>query len=572
MAKLYIKSMIWNILLYILFEGLSASPVTVQFTAIGEKIQMTCPDNQSSSWQKFDTGDILASCENGNAAIKKSLFHRINVTDDCQNLTIKDFKIEDVGQYRCFVTYPDAKEPMYGFDIQIRSVTIVEANNSSEIKRREGENITLTCSIHGAQQNTVVYWTVGGTILRSNKSKYVIYQFTAKPSDHMKQFVCFANSSENSYFLEAKVQLSLIFKPDVKVVSYPSPPTVQKGHGITLVCQDESGNDEIINSFSWNQHGRLLNNNTKTLQIVRADSDVTGEYTCTVKNIAGEDCDVVNVTVTYSPVVQNYNVTFKTNDGPITLKCEAKGVPNTYKFSEWRHFTHNDQLVRTIQGYTNGTLILPHQELTYENSGIYICNVTNGIPDEDGLVWKAGKVEVIIEGIPVLVNPGKHIFIGNFDDTSSVTVFVLSSSNVLKADWFDERQMLLNTSTCSPSVTKTDFFGNLFKVPSYKCVYWIQTTKKEDFQNYTVNIENQFGEIAFNFSLVSANEMSSSGTKYIGFVLVFTFTVCILFTWWRLRKAKRQDYQRSRENEQQIQGVGVIVNNLYGSAADLHGS
>lgn len=98
-------------------------------------------------------------------------------------------------------------------------------------------------------------------------------------------------------------------------------------------------------------------------------------------------------------MVQNYNVTFTINDRPIALKCEANGAPKTYKFSEWRHYTYTDQLVRTLQGYTNGTLILPnHEDLTYEDSGIYICNVTNEIQDEDGHVWKAGQVEVIIEG------------------------------------------------------------------------------------------------------------------------------------------------------------------------------
>ncbi|VDI33012.1 Hypothetical predicted protein [Mytilus galloprovincialis] len=276
-----------------------------------------------------------------------------------------------------------------------RTLTIVEANNSSIIKRKEGENITLTCSINGAHADTLVYWSVRGTILKTNMSTYLTYQFVAKPSDHLKQFVCNANSSEDSYVLKAKIQLSLILKPNVTVVSHPSPPTVRKGHNITLLCQDKSGNGEMINNFVWNQPGRLLNTNTSTLQIVRAQSDVTGEYICLVKNVAGEDIDVVNVTVIYPPVVQNYNMTFTINDRPIALKCEANGAPNKYKFSEWRHYTHNDQLVRTLQGYTNGTLILPHHEdITFEESGIYICNVTNEVQDEDGHVWKVGKVEV----------------------------------------------------------------------------------------------------------------------------------------------------------------------------------
>lgn len=92
--------------------------------------------------------------------------------------------------------------------------------------------------------------------------------------------------------------LKLTVKPRVMVVSHPSPPMVRKGQNITLLCQEESLNVKIINRFSWLQNGRLLNNNINKLQIVRADSDVTGVYLCNVKNIAGEDFDVVKVTVT----------------------------------------------------------------------------------------------------------------------------------------------------------------------------------------------------------------------------------------------------------------------------------
>ncbi|CAC5424086.1 unnamed protein product [Mytilus coruscus] len=530
---------------FVYLLGILTSPVIEQFTDIGKMIQLTCPDKKPDTWQKLESEDILASCEHGNVMFNTSILHKIHITKDCQNLTIKVFKKEDIGIYRCYISSLDAAVQMYDFDINIRSITIVEANHSSNIKRKEGEYVKLTCLLHGGQPDTVVYWTVGGTILMTNKSAYVTYQFTAMSTDHLKQFVCNANS----------------IKPCVTIASHPNPPTVRKGHNITLFCQDGCANDEVTNNFSWTQNGRLINNNTNMLQFIRAHSYVTGEYICIVKNIAGENFDVVNVTVTYSPVVQNYNVTFKTNGGPITLKYEAKGVPNKYKFSGWRHFTHNDQLVRTIQGYKNGTLILPHhadQELTYENSGIYICNVTNGIPDEDGQLWKAGKVVVIIEGKPEkptnircqsTTNQIHVEFHPGFDGGSSQKFIIeYRKASSLAWMWLEIEESF-----------------------NHYCIKNLEPSTKYELRMYARNKQGNstFTDVCIIFS---KDEMSSSGTKYIGFVLLFTITVCILFTWWRLRKAKRHDSQRSRENEQQIQGLGVIVNNLYGSAADIHGS
>lgn len=75
--------------------------------------------------------------------------------------------------------------------------------------------------------------------------------------------------------------------------------------------------------------------------------------------------------------------------------------------------------------------------------------------------------------------------------------------------------MLRNTSTCSSQLTDTEFFGKFFNVPAYKCDYVIQTTTKDDFQNYTVIIENQFGKLEFNFSLESASEYIKKIVKHV---------------------------------------------------------
>lgn len=110
----------------------------------------------------------------------------------------------------------------------------------------------------------------------------------------------------------------------------------------------------------------------------------------------------------------------------------------------------------------------------------------------------------LIPGIPVLVKPRKYEYIGHFNETSRLSIYVLSSSKILKAVWFDESQNYITTSTCVPTVTNVVAFEQQINESSYKCEYVIRNTTEDDFQNYTAVITNHYGQNAFNISLVSA--------------------------------------------------------------------
>lgn len=66
------------------------------------------------------------------------------------------------------------------------------------------------------------------------------------------------------------------------------------------------------------------------------------------------------------------------------MTCEAKGEPQTYHFNTWAHIGHDKQtVIRHLPGEhkQNGsqfTLTL-NDSFTYEDSGYYRCNVSNGI-------------------------------------------------------------------------------------------------------------------------------------------------------------------------------------------------
>lgn len=105
--------------------------------------------------------------------------------------------------------------------------------------------------------------------------------------------------------------------------------------------------------------------------------------------------------IAVSPVVQNETVVFEKSDEPRRIVCNVFGVPDTYTYNLWLHYTYSNQLVRSLDGQTNGTLILPHNDterLMYDDCGIYICNVTNNIPDEYGRLWQVGYITVIVSG------------------------------------------------------------------------------------------------------------------------------------------------------------------------------
>lgn len=90
-----------------------------------------------------------------------------------------------------------------------------------------------------------------------------------------------------------------------------------------------------------------------------------------------------------------------------------------------------------------------------------------------------------------------------------MSLFVLSSSNVTRAEWKAQNRNPNGYGYCSSTVNKTSFHGKLLDVSGYTCVFIIQNTRKEDFQNYTVDFINKNGRNAFNISLISSGKFVS---------------------------------------------------------------
>ncbi|XP_063448091.1 hemicentin-1-like [Mytilus trossulus] len=265
---------------------------SLQYASIGETIRLDCLLEIVQFWRKLTTHFIVAACEGGSPVVHSTISNRIYVSDTCHILTIHNFTKEDVGIYRCFTI-----NTKHDINITLRTLTIVEAKGYSIIQRKEGENVNLTCFMNEAKHDPIMHWRADENVLVSNRSNYVIYRFETQLTDDRKHFVCTANNSRFNHPLKAEVQLNLILKPRVAVISSPPLPTVKKGHTITLSCQEKSGKNGTIDSFFWSHDGKLLSNNSQ-LQFTRTKIADAGMYKCTARNRAGEDSGDIEITVT----------------------------------------------------------------------------------------------------------------------------------------------------------------------------------------------------------------------------------------------------------------------------------
>ncbi|VDI23455.1 Hypothetical predicted protein, partial [Mytilus galloprovincialis] len=339
-------------------------------------------------------------------------------------------------------------------------IKIDEAINSSIIKGYEGRPITVTCTTQGVPSNHALYLAKDDKVMKTGMTPSVMYTFTATIFDNQKEIVCRVKNKKDNYTLRASVRMDLSLKPRVSIVATPNE-TVRKGNHIGLICQVASDKYGTIEHVLWTHNGQVLQNNTLRLNFQNAGSDIAGVYICTAENKVGKNLASLIVTIT----------------------CKS------------------------LEGNASGTLILAEkdpEDVRFEDGGIYICNVTNGIPDDNNNLWTTGKVEVIVKGKPVMTKPEKHIYTGNFNETSSINIFVLSSSSILAADWFNESDNHLGSKTCFSCTTETDFFGKVVSVTAYKCELLIHNTKEKDFQNYTVQISSEFDKSSFHVSLMAA--------------------------------------------------------------------
>ncbi|XP_052105996.1 uncharacterized protein LOC127738697 isoform X2 [Mytilus californianus] len=181
-----------------------------------------------------------------------------------------------------------------------------------------------------------------------------------------------------------------------------------------------------------------------------------------------------------------------------------------YTYGKWEHKSFLNDHIRYLNGTASGILILPLQEkqVRYQDSGIYVCSVSNGVPDEYGKYFQKEQSYVISKGPPVFVKDNKQIQYGDIGKPMDLMVYVQSWLNITNHSVATTVREIQHLKVAIYHIKiKDTFHGQLIHLFGWTIVFRFPESTIDQFQNYTITISNELGSADY------VTELKSQG-KY----------------------------------------------------------
>ncbi|CAG2229364.1 unnamed protein product [Mytilus edulis] len=271
--------------------------------------------------------------------------------------------------------------------------------------KRSSVKLKMYCK-NGIPAATLI-WSKEGLTVSNGSSDTLTYQLTPTRFDHMQNITCYINSDLLKSPLSQTVYLDIQYRPQLKIIRSKNKPIIE-GESLKLCCFSTSNppahcmawyqNNYKVYSWNHNPSSKFEGLNTEIcLRIIQHIENSTGNYVCFAENTIAKSNSRNN-----PPDVK---VTYKISEQRISLHCIPNGKPENYTFYDWQHKSEFNEHIRYIHGTREGKLIIQtHQsKTTNEVDGIYVCNVSNGVPNLDGNVSQEGQTGIKYRGTNVTI-------------------------------------------------------------------------------------------------------------------------------------------------------------------------
>ncbi|CAC5426686.1 unnamed protein product [Mytilus coruscus] len=276
----------------------------------------------------------------------------------------------------------------------------------------------------------------------------------------------------------------------------------QEERAMNISCETVPGHTQ--EKLSIKHNGTTLTaskSNTVTFTFIPDRHDNFKEYEC----VGGQVFPLVRVTllVNYAPDVQ---VIARKH----SLDCIATGLPQTYTFKKWDHQSEQGEHVRFLNGLHNGTLNLKMLKLKYQISGIYICTVSNGIPDVNGSLFQMGFTSLQYTGHSIFASENRNVKVVQLYKPITLT-FLLYSDPIVEeirmkgvAADHEKNETILEFRLSGTDLMYTES-GQKGKIKGYKISFDFKMFSS-DYEMYNIWARNERGEDSFSFKIQAIGE------------------------------------------------------------------
>ncbi|XP_070550553.1 hemicentin-1-like [Ptychodera flava] len=339
------------------------------------------------------------------------------------NYVIGEVQRSDAGFYRCIASseFYDGTQGMGYNETEVIVEYIPDVSvEKADWMRKEGEQVTFTCTVDSNPEVTFHNWTKDGAVVSTDLS----HAIANVQRQNAGTYQCIAGNvfyDGTTGTGSSATELTVQYFPDVEVDKKTV--TVKEGEDAALNCEIDSKPEVTYHNWTYMYGGAVLSTNL-SLVIENVQRHNAGIYVCIAGNVfydgsPGTGYNETELIVEYSPEVKVERTTLMVKEGEnITLSCEIDSHPE----AAYHNWTKGGVVVSSDLSHVINVV-------QRSDAGVYMCIA--GTEFYDGTVGTGyNTTELNVQYIPdvmvdkktVTVKEGDNVtFYCNIDSDPEVT-------------------------------------------------------------------------------------------------------------------------------------------------------
>ncbi|XP_076455301.1 hemicentin-1-like isoform X2 [Babylonia areolata] len=346
---------------------------------------------------------------------------RVRVTNGGVQLQILNAIEEDTGKYSCLAENPAGSDRAnFDFKVLVRP-TIDESNVVYNPKTIADRWVVLECPVSGIPVPEVEWLLNGEPLVQTERLKLInnnrqLEIDSARTSD-TGLYTCIATNEAGQ--LERNFDLEVQVPPVIDREAVQDQLTVVQNNSISIGCPVSGVPTPSIIWFKdeaplldWPYRDLRVVDNDRTLEVLNAQQEDAGTYSCLATNPAGQDEVDFSLQVFVAPqILQPGSDKLSVVEGSsVSMQCQVSGIPQPSLL-----WLHNSEALQQTSDRPHLTLLsndtlLQLTDVRTEHAGKYTCHAENqaGFADKVYLldVWVPPTINGsdTLQNIPVILN------------------------------------------------------------------------------------------------------------------------------------------------------------------------